>query len=62
MCRGWSDFGAGPNRVCIDGLDNFADETRLGKIDKLRKALAEKTYHVSDADLAGKIIEHMRRP
>jgi hypothetical protein len=32
---------------------------RLDKIDRLRKSLAENTYHVSSADLAQKIIDHM---
>jgi anti-sigma28 factor (negative regulator of flagellin synthesis) len=40
-------------------VHNFTDDVRLEKIDRLRKSLAENTYHVSSADLAQKIIDHM---
>jgi anti-sigma28 factor (negative regulator of flagellin synthesis) len=40
-------------------VDNFTDDVRLEKVDLLRKSLAENTYHVSSADLAQKIIDHM---
>jgi Anti-sigma-28 factor, FlgM len=52
-------FGTGPAKDCSDGLDNFEDDVRPEKIDRLRKILGEKTYHVSAADLARKIIDHM---
>jgi anti-sigma28 factor (negative regulator of flagellin synthesis) len=38
--------------------DNFTDDVRLEKIDRLKKSLAENTYHVSSEDLAQKIIDH----
>jgi hypothetical protein len=53
--------GARPIKNCGESSDNFSDETRLEKIDYLRKSLAKNTYHVSTADLACKIIEHMRQ-
>jgi anti-sigma28 factor (negative regulator of flagellin synthesis) len=44
-------------------LDNSAaDAERLEKISKLKKAIAGGTYHVSAAELARKLIEHMREP
>lgn len=61
MCRGLGVSGSGSIEDCNLSLDNFTDETRLEKIDSLRKALAEKIYHVSAADLARKIIDHMLR-
>jgi hypothetical protein len=51
--------GAKPIKDCGESSDNFSDETRLEKINYLRKSLDKNTYHVSDADLASKIIEHM---
>jgi Anti-sigma-28 factor, FlgM len=44
---------------CRRRLDDFTDEARQEKIVRLRKSLAEKTYHVRPADLALKIIDHM---
>jgi hypothetical protein len=38
---------------------HFTDDVRLEKIDRLKKSLAENTYHVSSADLAQKIIDHL---
>jgi anti-sigma28 factor (negative regulator of flagellin synthesis) len=49
----------GPIKHCSGGVHNFTDDVRLEKIDRLRKSLAENTYHVSSADLAQKIINHM---
>jgi anti-sigma28 factor (negative regulator of flagellin synthesis) len=53
--------GSEPIKDSSDSVDNFADQARLEKIDHLRKSLAENTYHVSAADLAGKIIDCMLR-
>jgi anti-sigma28 factor (negative regulator of flagellin synthesis) len=49
----------GPIKHCSDSAASFTDDVRLGKIDRLRKSLAENTYQVSSADLAQKIIDHM---
>jgi hypothetical protein len=46
---------------CSECVENFADEARLEQIDRLRNSLSENTYHVSAADLARKIIDHMMR-
>jgi anti-sigma28 factor (negative regulator of flagellin synthesis) len=49
----------------LEGLildDGAADAERLEKINKLKKAIAGGTYHVSAAELARKLIEHMREP
>jgi hypothetical protein len=51
--------GTGPIKDCSGGVDNFAEQAQLEKIDHLRKSLAENIYHVSAADLAGKIIAYM---
>jgi hypothetical protein len=51
--------GTGFIKDCGSGVDNFAHEVRLEKIDHLRKSLTENTYRVSAADLAGKIIDYM---
>jgi anti-sigma28 factor (negative regulator of flagellin synthesis) len=51
----------GPIKDRSGSVDNFTDDVRLEKIDRLRKSLAENTYHVSSADLALKILDHMRR-
>ena len=48
----------GPIKHCSGSGDNFTDDVRPEKIDRLRKSLAENTYHVSFADLAQKIIDH----
>jgi anti-sigma28 factor (negative regulator of flagellin synthesis) len=53
--------GTGAIKDCSGSVDNFADQVRLEKIDHLRKSLAENTYHVSTADLAGRIIDYMLR-
>jgi anti-sigma28 factor (negative regulator of flagellin synthesis) len=49
----------GPIKNCGGSVDNFTDDVRLEKIDRLRKSLAENTYHVSSDDLAQKIIDHI---
>jgi anti-sigma28 factor (negative regulator of flagellin synthesis) len=49
----------GPIKDCSGSVGNFTDDMRLEKIDRLRKSLAENTHHVSSADLAQKIIDHM---
>jgi anti-sigma28 factor (negative regulator of flagellin synthesis) len=59
MRRESGTSGTGPIKDCSGSLNNFTDEARLEKIDGLRKSLAENSYHVSAADLAGKIIDYM---
>ncbi len=59
MHRGWGVCGTGSSKGYVHSVGNVADEARLEKIDKLRKAIAEKTYHVSATDLAGKITDYM---
>jgi anti-sigma28 factor (negative regulator of flagellin synthesis) len=51
--------GSEPIKDSSGSVDNFAGQARLEKIDHLRKSLAENTYQVSAADLAGKIIDYM---
>ena len=51
--------GTGPIKDYTGSLNNSTDEARLEKIDGLSKSLAEKSYHVSAAALAGKIIDYM---
>jgi hypothetical protein len=46
---------------CSGCLDDFTDEARLEKVDRLRKSLAENSYHISAADVAVKVIEYMLR-
>jgi anti-sigma28 factor (negative regulator of flagellin synthesis) len=46
-----------------DTLDDSAvDAERLEKIDKLKKAIDDGTYHVGHEEVARKLIEHMREP
>jgi anti-sigma28 factor (negative regulator of flagellin synthesis) len=47
---------------CIRGLDQSMDEASLNKIEKIKKALADGTYHVSAAEVARKIIDTMQEP
>jgi anti-sigma28 factor (negative regulator of flagellin synthesis) len=42
--------------------DSAADAERLKKIDDLKKAWADGTYHVSAEEVAPKVIEHMLEP
>jgi anti-sigma28 factor (negative regulator of flagellin synthesis) len=46
----------------IRNLDNGTEEVRLEKIEKLRAAIADKTYYVSASDVARKFIDHMQQP
>jgi flagellar biosynthesis anti-sigma factor FlgM len=46
----------------IRALDKSMDEARVEKIAKIKKALADGTYHVSAADVARKILDHMQEP
>jgi hypothetical protein len=46
----------------IRALDQSMNEARLNKIEKIKKALADGTYHVSAAEVARKIIDNMREP
>jgi anti-sigma-28 factor FlgM len=43
--------------------DQCAEDStaRAQKLEKLRKAVADGSYHVSISDLAGKLLDHMRR-
>jgi anti-sigma28 factor (negative regulator of flagellin synthesis) len=43
-------------------LDKSMDQARVEKIAKIKKALADGTYHVSAAEVARKIIDYMREP
>jgi anti-sigma28 factor (negative regulator of flagellin synthesis) len=38
------------------------DPERREKIEKIKKALADGTYRISNEDVARKVIEHMRDP
>jgi anti-sigma28 factor (negative regulator of flagellin synthesis) len=42
--------------------DSAPDAERLKKINDLKKAVADGTYHVSAEEVAQKIIEHMLQP
>jgi anti-sigma28 factor (negative regulator of flagellin synthesis) len=46
----------------IRALDQSMGGARLNKIEKIKKALADGTYHVSAAEVARKIIDNMREP
>jgi hypothetical protein len=46
----------------IRALDKPMDEARVNKIENIKKALADGTYHVSAAEVARKIIDSMREP
>jgi flagellar biosynthesis anti-sigma factor FlgM len=39
-----------------------SDEARREKIEKLKQAVADGTYHVSAEEVARKLIEHMLEP
>jgi anti-sigma28 factor (negative regulator of flagellin synthesis) len=45
-----------------DNADSVADAERLKKINDLKQAVADGTYHVSAEEVARKIIEHMLQP
>jgi anti-sigma28 factor (negative regulator of flagellin synthesis) len=42
--------------------DAGIDPERREKIEKIKQALAEGSYHISNEDVARKLIEHMRDP
>jgi anti-sigma28 factor (negative regulator of flagellin synthesis) len=44
------------------GSDQPIDPDRLKKVEELKRAVADGTYHVSAEDLAGKLIDHMLQP
>jgi flagellar biosynthesis anti-sigma factor FlgM len=46
----------------IRALDKSMDEARTEKIENIKKALADGTYHVSAAEVARKIIDSMQEP
>ena len=46
----------------IRALDKSMDEARMEKIAKIKKALADGTYHVSAAEVARKILDNMQEP
>jgi anti-sigma28 factor (negative regulator of flagellin synthesis) len=46
----------------ICSLDKLAYEARKSKIEKIKKALADGTYHVSAAEVARKILDTIREP
>jgi flagellar biosynthesis anti-sigma factor FlgM len=46
----------------IRALDQPMDEARSNKIENIRKALADGTYHVSAAEVARKILDNMPEP
>jgi flagellar biosynthesis anti-sigma factor FlgM len=46
----------------IRALDKSMDEARVNKIENIKKALAEGTYHVSAAEVARKIIDSIQEP
>jgi flagellar biosynthesis anti-sigma factor FlgM len=46
----------------IRALDQSMDEARVKKIENIKKALADGTYHVSAAEVARKILATMREP
>jgi flagellar biosynthesis anti-sigma factor FlgM len=46
----------------IRALDKSMDEARANKIENIKKALADGTYHISAAEVAHKIIDSMREP
>jgi hypothetical protein len=41
----------GPIKYGSGSVDNFTEDVRLEKIERLRKSIAENTYHVSSEDL-----------
>jgi flagellar biosynthesis anti-sigma factor FlgM len=46
----------------IRALDKTMDEARVNKIENIKKALADGTYHVSAVEVARKILDTMREP
>jgi len=46
----------------IRAIDKTMDETRAAKIANIKKAISEGTYHVSAAEVARRIIDHIDEP
>jgi flagellar biosynthesis anti-sigma factor FlgM len=46
----------------IRALDKSMDEARREKIENIKKALADGTYHVSAAEVARKILDNRQEP
>jgi anti-sigma28 factor (negative regulator of flagellin synthesis) len=46
----------------IRAVDRTMDEGRAAKITNIKKAIAEGTYHVSAAEVARRIIDHIDEP
>jgi flagellar biosynthesis anti-sigma factor FlgM len=46
----------------IRALDKSMDQARVEKIAKIKKALADGTYHVSAAEVARTILDNMQEP
>jgi flagellar biosynthesis anti-sigma factor FlgM len=46
----------------IRALDKSVDDARTERIENIKKALADGTYHVSAAKVARKIIDTMQEP
>jgi anti-sigma28 factor (negative regulator of flagellin synthesis) len=46
----------------IRSLDKPMDDARRNKIENIKKALADRTYHVSAAEVARKILGNMQEP
>jgi flagellar biosynthesis anti-sigma factor FlgM len=46
----------------IRALDHSMDEARVKKIEKIKKSLADGTYHVSAAEVARKILDTIWEP
>ena len=46
----------------IRALDKSMDQARVEKIRNVKKALADGTYHVTAAEVARKILDHMQEP
>jgi flagellar biosynthesis anti-sigma factor FlgM len=46
----------------IRALDQSMDEARLNKIENIKKALGDGTYHVSAEEVARKILDTMQEP
>ena len=45
-----------------DSADSAPDAERLKKINNLKQAVADGTYHVSAEEVARKVLEHMLEP
>ncbi len=45
-----------------NGPEGTADDARRKRIAEIKKSLEDGTYHVSNEDIARKVIEHMLEP